>query len=88
MDFAIACFLIFGSVGAGFAWGRISSHLPIPEVFRLLMTPLWTGTLAVLLGWCVSVVRLDWITPRLADAANLGVASVARLTSNAAIDTR
>ena len=71
--------LIFGSVTAGFAWGRISAWLPIPEWLRLVTTPLWTGALAVIVGWLVSVSRLDWKTPRVVDAGALGAASVLRL---------
>ena len=71
--------LIVGSVVAGFAWGRISSRLPIPEWLRLLTTPLWTGALAVIVGWLVSVIRLDWSAPRLVDAATHGAASGLRL---------
>jgi hypothetical protein len=71
--------LIVGSVVAGFVWGKISSRLPIPELLRLLTTPLWTGTLMVVLGWCVGVTRLGWTAARVVEAGTLGAVSVLRL---------
>lgn len=79
MSIATPASLIFGSVIAGFAWGRISSHLQIPELLRLLTTPLWTGVLMVVVGWFVSIARLDWLAPRLSDAGMLGAAPVLRM---------
>ena len=76
---ALPGILILGSVIAGFAWGRISSRLPIPEWLRLSTTPLWTGALMVIVGWFVSVTRLAWTAARVIDAAKLGPASVARM---------
>jgi hypothetical protein len=79
MSDALPGILILGSVIAGFAWGRISSRLPIPEWLRLLTMPLWTGVLTVIAGWFVSVSRLDWTAPRVVDTAKLGPASVIRM---------
>jgi len=79
MSIAIPVILILGSVIAGFAWGRISSRLAIPELLRLLTTPLWTGVLMVVIGWFVSIARLDWLAPRLSSAGALGAAAVLRL---------
>lgn len=79
MTDALPGILILASVVAGFAWGRISSRLPIPEALRLLTTPLWTGALMVIVGWFVSVTRLDWTAPRIVDTAKLGPASVVRM---------
>lgn len=80
MTDALPAILILGSVIAGFAWGRISSRLPIPEMLRLLTTPVWTGTLMVIAGWFFSVTRLDWNAARVVDAATLGPASIVRMT--------
>jgi len=71
--------LILGSVIAGFAWGRISSRLPIPELLRLLTTPLWTGALMVTLGWFMSVIRHAWTAARFVEAAKLEPALVATM---------
>lgn len=60
MTDALPGILILGSVIAGFAWGKISARLPIPEWLRLLTMPVWTGTLMVIAGWFMSVTRLDW----------------------------
>ncbi|HYP74956.1 MAG TPA: hypothetical protein VER12_03335 [Polyangiaceae bacterium] len=68
--------LIVGRVVAGFVWGKISSRLPIPELFRLLTTPLCTGALTVVVGRCISVTRLDWSAARVVEAAKLGGAAV------------
>ena len=79
MTDAVPGILILGSVIAGFAWGRISSRLPIPEWLRLLTTPLWTGALMVIVGWFPSVPSHAWTAARIVDAAKLGPASVARM---------
>ena len=71
--------LIVGSVIAGFAWGRISSRLPIPEWMRLMTTPVWTGALMVIVGWFISVTRMDRNAVRVVDAATLGPASIVRM---------
>ncbi len=68
MSDAVPAILILGSIVAGFAWGSISSRLPIPEWVRLLITPLWTGALMVIAGWLASVARLDWTAPRVVEA--------------------
>jgi hypothetical protein len=79
MTDAIPGILILGSVIVGFAWGRISSRLPIPEWLRLLTTPLWTGVLMVVVAWFVSVIHLEWSAARVVEASKLGPASVARM---------
>jgi hypothetical protein len=79
MSIAIPASLILGSVIAGFVWGRLSSRLHIPELLRLLTTPLWTGALMVVVGWFSSVARLDWLAPRLSDTAKLGAVAVLRM---------
>lgn len=50
---AVVWAIIVGSIAAGFVWGRISSRLRIPELGRLLATPVLTGALAVVVG-CVA----------------------------------
>ena len=79
MTDAVTGILIFSSVVAGFAWGRISSRLPIPEWMRLVTTPVWTGVLMVIAGWFMSVTRMDWNAPRVVDVATLGPVSIARM---------
>jgi hypothetical protein len=76
---ALAASLIVASLVAGFAWGRISPLLPIPEWLRLATTPLWTGTLTVIAGWLSSVIHLGWTSPRVVHAATLGPVSVLKM---------
>jgi len=85
MTDALPGILILGSVSAGFAWGRISSRLPIPEWMRLLTTPVWTGVLMVIAGWIISVTRMDWNAVRVVDAATLGPASIVKMAIGYAI---
>lgn len=42
-------------VGLGVAWGRLSERLPIPELLRMLSTPLFTGTLGLVFGFPLTV---------------------------------
>ena len=32
-----------GPALVGFAWGKLSSRLPLPEFFKILIAPLWGG---------------------------------------------
>jgi hypothetical protein len=44
------CGVIAVGVACGIVWGRLSELLPIPEVLRMLTTPLWTGVLGLIFG--------------------------------------
>ena len=48
---------VAGSVAVGYAWGRISSQFRMPELLRLLATPVLTGALAVFGGWMLMLPR-------------------------------
>lgn len=43
-------------VAVGAIWGRISERLAIPEMLRLLSTPLFTGLLGLVFGFPLSLV--------------------------------
>jgi hypothetical protein len=43
-------------VAVGTIWGRFSERLAIPEVLRLLTTPLFTGVLGLTFGFPLSLV--------------------------------
>lgn len=43
-------------VAVGAVWGRISERLAIPEMLRLLSTPLFTGLLGLVFGFPLSLV--------------------------------
>jgi hypothetical protein len=43
-------------VALGVAWGRISERLAIPELLRMLTTPLFTGVLGLVFGFPLSLV--------------------------------
>jgi hypothetical protein len=75
----VAVLIVVGTLIAGFAWGRVSSLLPIPEWLRVATTPIWTGTLAVVVGWLWIVTRFDWTAPRVAEAAKFGSMSVLKI---------
>lgn len=44
------CVVVAGSVACGIVWGRLSELLEIPEILRMLTTPLWTGVLGLVFG--------------------------------------
>ncbi len=74
-----ALMLVSGTLVAGFVWGRLSSLLPIPEVVRLLATPVWTGFLSLI---ACSIYALSQSEIRLrfsAWIAELGLMTVARM---------
>jgi hypothetical protein len=43
-------------VALGVAWGRFSERLAIPELLRMLSTPLFTGALGLVFGFPLSLV--------------------------------
>src|SRR5580765_1333203 len=55
----VALAVIAGPIGIGYVWGRLSSRLPIPELLRLLLTPVVTGVLAVIAASCRLLVGFD-----------------------------
>jgi len=44
------CAVIAAGVACGLVWGRLSESLVIPEILRMLTTPLWTGLLGLVFG--------------------------------------
>ena len=52
----VALGVVFGAVACGFVWGRLSARLPIPELLRMLATPLVTACLGLILGFPLSLV--------------------------------
>lgn len=46
--------LAFG-IALGIAWGRLSEKLAIPELVRMLATPLFTGVLGLVFGLPLSL---------------------------------
>lgn len=47
--------LVLG-VAMGIVWGRFSERLAIPELLRMLSTPLFTGVLGLVFGFPLSLV--------------------------------
>ena len=47
--------LAFG-IALGIGWGRLSEELAIPELLRMLATPLFTGVLGLVFGFPLSLV--------------------------------
>jgi hypothetical protein len=43
-------------VASGIVWGRFSERLAIPELLRMLSTPLFTGTLGLVFGFPLSLI--------------------------------
>lgn len=43
-------------VAFGIIWGRLSERLAIPELLRMLATPLFTGVLGLVFGFPLSLV--------------------------------
>lgn len=73
--------MIAGSVATGFAWGRLSYWVRIPELLKLLCTPMLTGVLATLLGWGVTLSRHDSATLAAQAFATLPFAWAARVVA-------
>lgn len=49
-DAMLLALLVLG-IALGFAWGRFSEKLAIPELLRMLSTPLFTGVLSLVFGF-------------------------------------
>ena len=76
---AVVWAIIVGSIAVGFVWGRISSRLRIPELVRLLATPVLTGALAVVVGCVAFAIRARaHVEPR--SGNGFGVYDLIRLT--------
>jgi hypothetical protein len=43
-------------IACGFVWGRLSTYLVMPELLRMLLTPIWTGVLGVVVAFPLSLV--------------------------------
>lgn len=71
--------VVAGSVATGFAWGRLSCWVRIPELLKLLCTPMLTGALATLLGWGLMLARHDSTTLPAQEFANLPFVLAARV---------
>ena len=48
--------VLAAAVACGVIWGRLSARLPIPELLRMLTTPLWTGALGLVAGFPLALV--------------------------------
>jgi hypothetical protein len=48
--------LIALGIALGMAWGRISERLSIPELLRMLSTPLFTGVPGVVFGFPLALI--------------------------------
>jgi hypothetical protein len=55
-SFAIVPGILALGVGLGVAWGRFSERLAIPELLRMLSTPLFTGVLGLAFGFPLALV--------------------------------
>lgn len=55
-SFLILPSLLTLGVGLGVAWGRFSERLAVPELLRMLSTPLFTGVLGVVFGFPLALV--------------------------------
>jgi hypothetical protein len=55
-SFAIIPGILALGVASGVAWGRFSERLAIPELLRMLSTPLFTGTLGLVFGFPLALI--------------------------------
>jgi hypothetical protein len=46
-------------IACGIVWGRLSESLAIPELLRMLTTPLWTGVLGLVFGSPLAYLLFD-----------------------------
>ena len=54
-DATLVGLLVLG-VALGIVWGRFSERLAVPELLRMLSTPLFTGVLGLVFGFPLSLV--------------------------------
>ena len=55
-SFAIIPGILALGVALGVAWGRFSERLAIPELLRMLSTPLFTGALGLVFGFPLALI--------------------------------
>lgn len=82
MNDGVAIWLVIaGSIAIGFAWGRLSYRLRIPELLQLLCTPILTSILAAVLGWGFILARYEPTALAAQAFATLPLALAARVAA-------